>query len=300
MVILTDFEEGPDGITTGGSDPYSLYRRNGVYNLDDPGSPPVDRGHNYSYRASYRDGTTAGSLFNQTLVSYVNGTSPMATPSPQEGSWAGLIRGRHRIETSLSPANSMGIRFKRGDVFNSSIPTAALPSRVIIDWVAEGGSAAGFVECLQTFGSMVITEGWAGADIEHENTFTVSIPAPSTPGAGPVTLAWHPDWLELEMDRNSWSLRIAGGPTLASSAVPLQGRRFSLNAYSHNATATLSAHLLANNNPWLMVDAIRGELGSWASPPAVRMFPRDDRRGMSSAPRIWPAPKSQRIIGGHQ
>lgn len=31
--------------------------------------------------------------------------------------------------------------------------------------------------------------------------------------------------------------------------------------------------------------------------PAVRLHPRDDALGMSSAPRHWPLPKSQRIIG---
>lgn len=35
--------------------------------------------------------------------------------------------------------------------------------------------------------------------------------------------------------------------------------------------------------------------------PVVRLYPRDDGRGMSSAPRIWPRPKgTSRIIGGYR
>lgn len=42
-------------------------------------------------------------------------------------------------------------------------------------------------------------------------------------------------------------------------------------------------------------------LYAWpAGRPVIRLFPRSDGRGMSSAPRIHPAPSSQRVIGGHQ
>lgn len=41
--------------------------------------------------------------------------------------------------------------------------------------------------------------------------------------------------------------------------------------------------------------------GTICDSPVVRLFPRDDGRGMSSAPRIWPQPKGRsRIIGGYQ
>ncbi len=34
--------------------------------------------------------------------------------------------------------------------------------------------------------------------------------------------------------------------------------------------------------------------------PAARQWPREDGRGWSSAPRLYPPPKSSRIVGGHQ
>lgn len=36
------------------------------------------------------------------------------------------------------------------------------------------------------------------------------------------------------------------------------------------------------------------------APPVARLWPRDDGRGISSAPRIVPPPKANRIIGGYQ
>lgn len=36
-----------------------------------------------------------------------------------------------------------------------------------------------------------------------------------------------------------------------------------------------------------------------ASTPVTRQYPRDDGRGLSSAARLYPTPKSQRIVGGH-
>jgi hypothetical protein len=40
---------------------------------------------------------------------------------------------------------------------------------------------------------------------------------------------------------------------------------------------------------------------SWsAAPPVIRKFPRDDGLGLSSASRIFPPPKSGRIVGGYQ
>ncbi|WP_182377902.1 hypothetical protein [Nocardioides sp. WS12] len=48
----------------------------------------------------------------------------------------------------------------------------------------------------------------------------------------------------------------------------------------------------------VMADDIYGFDGSSVAP-AVRLFPRDDGRGMSSAPRIWPPPKANRVIGGY-
>lgn len=43
----------------------------------------------------------------------------------------------------------------------------------------------------------------------------------------------------------------------------------------------------------MLVDDLWFEAGA----PAIRMFPRDDGLGMSSAPRIWPVPKARRVIG---
>lgn len=94
-----------------------------------------------------------------------------------------------------------------------------------------------------------------------------------------------------------WSVATLGGTVLASGSLP-----------EVPADGTLEARVEASNYTFVPGDpayygagALVDDLSVWiAGSPAIRMFPRDDGRGMSSAPRIWPAPKSQRIIGGHQ
>lgn len=36
------------------------------------------------------------------------------------------------------------------------------------------------------------------------------------------------------------------------------------------------------------------------APGVIRQYPRDDARGLSSAPRLYPPPKARRIVGGYQ
>lgn len=57
----------------------------------------------------------------------------------------------------------------------------------------------------------------------------------------------------------------------------------------------------ANTIPTWMVDdfTVAYLEDSAAKLPAVRLFPRDDGLGLSSAARIFPPPKSRRIAGGH-
>jgi len=71
----------------------------------------------------------------------------------------------------------------------------------------------------------------------------------------------------------------------------------SANPYNHTIDHASSA-----SGQWLMVRA------AWRLPrfrwyrnraPVIRQNPRDDARGLSSAPRLYPPSKSRRLFGGY-
>lgn len=106
-------------------------------------------------------------------------------------------------------------------------------------------------------------------------------------------------WLEVSFVRGSgWVVRDATtSALLASGAYPWSippGAPWALNAVPNSSGPSG----LAGSNRVYM-DNIYGFAGNTVAP-AIRLFPRSDGRGMSSAPRIHPAPSSQRVIGGHQ
>lgn len=47
-------------------------------------------------------------------------------------------------------------------------------------------------------------------------------------------------------------------------------------------------------------DGSYGDLSARGGSVPVRQYPRDDGRGLSSAPRLFPPPKGQRLVGGYQ
>lgn len=106
-------------------------------------------------------------------------------------------------------------------------------------------------------------------------------------------------WLEISFHESSgWNVRNGRtGSLIAHGDYPWSippGAAWSLN-YRPNADGPSGPSGSVRG----AVDNLYGWPGS-AAAAAVRLFPRDDGRGMSSAPRIHPAPRSGRVIGGHQ
>ncbi len=94
----------------------------------------------------------------------------------------------------------------------------------------------------------------------------------------------------------------AGGATLTSFVAAS-----ALSLVSTAAQHAYGAETSAPGNPLIylrtLLDQVEIEVvpGTWSTAPpapAVRLYPRDDARAMSSAPRQWPPVKNTRIIGG--
>ena len=118
------------------------------------------------------------------------------------------------------------------------------------------------------------------------NLQATTYPAGSTTGGGAFPTN---TWLKLELQPGgAWSLSSAGGAILSGTApVPP----------TDTEKLTWAAYAPENGNE-VLVDDISVFL---TTRPVVRLYPRDDGRGMSSAPRIWPRPKGRsRVIGGYQ
>lgn len=130
-------------------------------------------------------------------------------------------------------------------------------------------------------GVLLRQSGGNVAAVDPLNTATVY-------GTVPVILN---QWLYLSMSpAGAWSFGTAGGTLLSGSVTaPADGNfsAFTWTAYAQNSPAQMVV-----DDVWLWWRDLDG--------PVVRLYPRDDGRGMSSAPRIFPLPKSGRIIGGHQ
>jgi hypothetical protein len=107
-------------------------------------------------------------------------------------------------------------------------------------------------------------------------------------------LTWAPS--------GDWEIAVYGGSVLASGTLPAV-------SIDDPGVSGLSIELVVENYadgggaPGVFngAGALVDNLSVWmVGASACRMFPRDDGRGMSSAPRIWPLPKRNRIIGGYQ
>lgn len=96
------------------------------------------------------------------------------------------------------------------------------------------------------------------------------------------------------LDNGDWSLSYASGATIISGNV---GAKDEGAWYASLFTSSI----VIGEDPGGTFEIDRIWLyGIDTRKTCVRMYPRDDGRGMSSAPRIFPLPKSGRIIGGHQ
>lgn len=109
-------------------------------------------------------------------------------------------------------------------------------------------------------------------------------------------LTWRPS--------GAWELAVYEGAVLASGNLPAA-------SIDDPASSGLAVNLVSDNfsdgggGPGVFngAGALVDNLFVWIVDlgPVVRMYPRDDGRGMSSAPRIYPVPKGRsRIVGGYQ
>lgn len=165
-----------------------------------------------------------------------------------------------------------------------------------VPYVLHGGARVRLAADNEDFGLALLIRGewWPGA---------TSDPAPTD---GRIALAervdgfYEPDvadlgeipwgqWLRFSVRPGvSWALKDAGGADLASGTTPV------LPIASEGYGINVDCRAVDGE---LLVDDAFDITGPG---PVVRLFPRDDGRGMSSAPRIWPPSASQRVIGGLQ
>lgn len=99
-------------------------------------------------------------------------------------------------------------------------------------------------------------------------------------------------WMQLHLaPSGTWTLTDPGGTTLMTGTVTAAADS-PYDSFVFFAQSGSSPGSALVDDVWLW----------WqADGPVVRLYPRDDGRGMSSAPRIWPHLKGRsRIIGGYQ
>lgn len=102
-------------------------------------------------------------------------------------------------------------------------------------------------------------------------------------------------WLNVKMNPSGdWSIGHDDAAPLYAGTFPFSPTADSSGFF----LSTVDGQEDDNESAELLVDHIAVWLEGVA--PVVRLFPRDDGRGMSSAPRIWPPSASQRVIGGLQ
>jgi hypothetical protein len=96
-------------------------------------------------------------------------------------------------------------------------------------------------------------------------------------------------WTQFQLSpAGTWSLTDQGGSTLMAGAIAgASASPYESLAFLAQAGTTPGS--LVIDDVWLW----------WDGGPAVRLYPRDDGRGMSSAPRLWPPPKNRRIVGNY-
>lgn len=118
-----------------------------------------------------------------------------------------------------------------------------------------------------------------------------NVQAREIPGGDTITGGAFPfdTWLRLELHPGGvWALASSGGTILSGTAPAPPTKTDSL-------TWAVYAPEIDDE---VLVDDISIYL---TTRPVVRMFPRDDGRGMSSASRIYPIPRGRsRVIGGYQ
>jgi hypothetical protein len=95
-------------------------------------------------------------------------------------------------------------------------------------------------------------------------------------------------WMQLSLaPSGTWTVTDASGGTLMSGSITA-AEASPYDAFVFFAQAGTAGAAIVDD-VWLW----------WDGGPAVRLYPRDDGRGMSSAPRLWPPQKNRRIIGGY-
>jgi hypothetical protein len=229
--------------------------------------------------------STAGTFDQRPMIRGYTDLTNFFTPAPagggDKGLWFQPFASGNVVTVDYDPCSGLGLW-----LFQNYNTTAAVDANpVAISWASE--TLAGGINVAVNNGDLVVVQWYDDGDYDEVTSTT---PAPTTPlDEDPV---WCGAWMDIGLRRGDgwWVRDLEGGTYLAASypwTIPAGSLSWSLSCEQENSSNRT------------MVDTIYGYPGS-NSRPAVRMFPRDDGRGMSSAPRIHPAPKSGRIIGGYQ
>jgi hypothetical protein len=209
---------------------------------------------------------------------------PSSPLLPYSGTFAGRLTGQANISIEMSkPSNGLGL------FFASTWAHGAGVAPVQLAWSDQDFDRGGSWSVVRTSATnLTFTTAWFWDDGSSAGgTYDVTIPSTYSATAGP--------WIELRFHVGEGFLaKIAGGGTLISEPHPW---RFPPDGMFWTASATGSEF---GSGGLVQLDYVYGYPGVARRGPAIRKFPRDDGAGYSSASRIFPPPKSGRIVGGYQ
>lgn len=205
----------------------------------------------------------------------------MIPPLPHGGGgnnylFFGAFQTSHTLTTEIDTGDGLGCWWL------SSWPVAGTSQTFSITWF--GNPEFGGIRVVNGPGdSLVVTEWYDDGDNYFETDTETTSPA----GGGGDTFHWL--WADIMLRRGEgWSVSNPGGSVIVAGDYDwtIPPNVFWRSQFTSNG----ALHAVDNIYGW----------PTSTTAPAVRLYPRDDGRGMSSAPRIWPMPKSNRIIGGYQ
>lgn len=225
-------------------------------------------------------GTNGGPTTRPFIREYDAPTNFVVPKPPGVGGNKHLFFGPVQNGLSLSANYAFGGGFGVWAYSTHPSTGSAQHDPVSIQWA--GSSAAGGIEVAQQGSSIRVLQWFDdGTYVETVSTYDAPITVPD-----PEESIWGWTWLDISFSRaDGWTIRDPFTGVVAAGAY----------SWSVPSAAEWLLSCQFTNGSSMALDNIYAWAGSMAT--AVRLYPRDDALGMSSAPRHWPSPKSQRIIG---
>lgn len=229
--------------------------------------------------------STAGTFSQRPIIRNYDAATPFTTPTPAGGGTTGVwfqpfVVGNF-VTVDYDPCSGLGLWLFHN--YNSA--TAIDSNPLAISWA--GVDAAGGINVAINAGQIVVMQ-WYDDGTYDETTSTTAAPTDPLVDAD---AGWYGAWMDISLRRGSgWAVRNIDGTVYLAADFPwpiAQAASWSLSCEQRES---------ANRT---MVDNVYGFPGNEAKP-VTRLYPRDDGRGMSSAPRVWPPSRANRIIGGFQ